>query len=195
MEGPPVVPLPAFSEPSRQFGSGPAAQQPPLTLHPQQTTPTDAGSLKGSPVGPVLTTPSSTGNERNPTKDELANAGKLVRGILGALVVLGDGLIRRFAKRELRRPTPDHLDDFSDPMGQILARHADLSILGPDLLDITSAAAAVGSYLIDGPLTTPRAVVSEVPPWSDGEEDTIVTVAPTESPTEPVIDPKSVTYL
>lgn len=190
------MPLPAFSEPSRQFGSGPAAPQQPLSFpHPSnQPTPADAGSLKGSPVGPVLTTPSSTGNERNPTKDELANAGKLVRGILGALVVLGDGLIRRFAKRELRRPTPDHLDDFSDPMGQILARHADLSILGPDLLDITSAAAAVGSYLIDGPLTTPRAVVSEVPPWSDGE-DTTVTVAPTESPTEPVIDPKSVTYL
>lgn len=154
--------------------------------------------------------PSLVGNEREPTKDELAHAGKLVRGILSAAVVLADGLIRRFGKRELRRPTADHLDDFSDPVGQILARHADLSVLGPDLIDVTTAAAAVGNYLIDGPITSPRATESAVPSWRDGE-DTPTTESPTESPdvsrlfpdhksrTEPVlppvVNPTQVSYL
>lgn len=185
------MPLPAFSEPSRQFGSGPAAQQQPLSFpHPSNQPMPEAGSVKASPAGPVLTTPSSVGSEREPTKDELAHAGKLVRGILSAAVVLADGLIRRFAKRELRRPTADHLDDFSDPVGQILARHADLSVLGPDLIDVTTAAAAVGNYLIDGPLTTPRATESAVPPWTEVEDP-----VPLQGPAEPVIDPNQVSYL
>jgi hypothetical protein len=117
-----------------------------------------------------------------------------VRGVLGALVVLADGLIRRFAKRDLRRPTGGHLDDFSDPVGQILARHTDLSVLGPDLIDVTSAAAAMGNYLIDGPITTPRATESAVPTWADTDDPNIGVPAP-QSPTEPIIAPAQVSFL
>lgn len=184
----PVVPLPAFGPPSVQFGSVPRPNPNPTAENPEEL-----GSLKDGPNGPVLMTPSSAG-KHTPSRDERAHAGKLVKGLLGALIVLTDGLMRRYAKRDLRRPTDENLEDFSNPIGQILARHVDLSALGPDLMDITDAASAAGEYLIDGPVSTLRRPESAVPDWTAYQDDDDPS-EPAQPLSEPVIDPTTVSFL
>ncbi len=81
-----------------------------------------------------------------------------VTAVLAALVVLAvtaaSVVIRWQARRDLRRPTKTQSRAIAAPVGRILMRRADLSMLGPDLVDILTAATATGEYIGDGPLLT-----------------------------------------
>jgi hypothetical protein len=72
------------------------------------------------------------------------------------LLAMAAGLaLLRLARRELRQPTGPQVKAFAEPSARILARHADLSMLSPDLVDGISAGYAVVDYASDGPLTGP----------------------------------------
>jgi len=79
----------------------------------------------------------------------------MVQGVSKLLMVLSDALLGR-AGRQLRRPTPEQLADFSEPIGAIVARHFDVSKLGLDVADLTTAGGAFGDWLSEGPVTLPK---------------------------------------
>lgn len=88
---------------------------------------------------------------RGPVKPEQ------VAGAVGALLglaLLGVDLTLRYTRRrKLRKPTKDQTREFAEPLGRILARHVDMSIFGPDLLDLAEVGNAAASYIDDGPIT------------------------------------------
>lgn len=112
------------------------------------------------PEQSVTRTPTSDGTG---SKGDPKAAAKLLAGLLGLVVVGAAYLVTSRTRRELRKPTPRQLDDISNPLGRILVRHADLSVLGPDLADLIEAGAATGAYLTDGPLTHGKTIESGIP--------------------------------
>ena len=143
------LPLPTFKAP----------EEPATPANPQNSQPLN---LNGSPNASenIPTDHSSTGDDgaegprvraRGPIKPEQ------VTGAVGALVslaLLGTNLVLKYTRnRKLRRPTREQVKDFSEPIGRLLARHVDMSIFGPDLLDLAEAGSAFDNYLSDGPLT------------------------------------------
>lgn len=78
--------------------------------------------------------------------------------VLGGLLAVVFGFAGRAVAargRVLRQPTRDDVDDITAPLGRILVRWFDLSVLGPDLADLAEAGAAAHAYTLDGPLTEP----------------------------------------
>jgi hypothetical protein len=114
--------------------------------------------------------PSLTSSLGEVKKPDAAQTTALVVGLLG-LVVAGAGwLVQRRAGRKLREPTKAQTSGVAEPLGRILIRHADLSLLGPDLADIIAAGAGVGAYLNDGPLLEGPAVDPGLPTDLNPEE-------------------------
>lgn len=136
-----MVSLPTFSDPS------PLPDENPLPgLHLLD----DAAG----PDGPTLTATSST--RRDPSRDELLHAAKLVKGLTSVLLTVVDLGLGRIKGRRLRKPDAGQLDDFSAPVAGILTRHVDIGVFGPDVADATEAAAVIGDWLGDGPVTYPK---------------------------------------
>lgn len=100
------------------------------------------------------------------------------------LVVLADLGLVRMRGRRLRRPTPEQLDEFSAPIGDIMARRVDVAKYGPDVYALTMAGGAFSDWLGDGALTKPVQTVEQV-----GMETVPVpfTVQPEASPFPPII--------
>ena len=61
----------------------------------------------------------------------------------------------------LRVASEQERDDIAQPLARILSRHADLSMLSPDLYDVAECAAATAGYVQSGPI---RLVRNETPP-------------------------------
>lgn len=78
-----------------------------------------------------------------------------VAKVLGGLIVLLTATLGVLAARqgkEFRQPTPAQRDDIANPLARIAVRHLPLDAIGDDLADLTEAAVASHSYVMDGPL-------------------------------------------
>lgn len=151
--------LPAFSQPapaSSPPASPPAA--PPAAPSPSSPTPGLRLPWNRKPDAPgaedTRTATSSGGTTDEPAATP-ADIGMAVAGITGLVLLLVDGLLRRTVRRRLRHPTKAQLRDFGAPVGAILARHADIKKLSPDLFDILRAGNVAGAWVNEGDLTSP----------------------------------------
>lgn len=149
--------LPQFSEPSGSLPPWMSDGSPSSQTSPSSP---EASGSQSDPSKPTSTKPATPGDDtrtgtssRRSGGDPVA-AGKLVAGILGLVAGVTAGLLRRRG-RELRMPTKTQLRDVGDPVGRMLVRHADLSLLGPDLGDFIEAGSATGNYLTEDRLTKP----------------------------------------
>ena len=81
------------------------------------------------------------------------------------LLIAGLSALARVTRGlELRTPTPRQRDDVAEPLARIACRHLPMDAVGPDLLDATTAAAALHTYALDGPLITrPAADPGDLP--------------------------------
>lgn len=162
----PAIPLPAFRQPHR-------AQLDPLNDgSPQPSSPHDESPGAGSPEPsspddapppPIESSPERPAGRRTRTSGtgDPGAAGKALAGLLVIVAgLLGASLAR--SGRRLRQPTPPQVDDIATPIGAILARHLPTDLLGPDLADLTQAAAATHKYVLDpaGPLITRTATAT-----------------------------------
>ena len=96
----------------------------------------------------------STATEPDPTPrkvgDPVVTAGIVVAGV-GLVIGVSAWLLSRRG-RTLRRPTNDQVRAFAKPVGALLARHTDLSWMGPDIADISTASAVITDYASEGPI-------------------------------------------
>jgi hypothetical protein len=110
---------------------------------------------------PVTTLPG-----RSPRAGDAREVGKVIAG----LVKLLTGIVAKLASSRglaFRRPTDVEANDIGQPIGRIVARHADISGVSPDVADAASATAAVSEYLLsDDPLLT-RAPEAWRPPETE----------------------------
>jgi hypothetical protein len=108
-------------------------------------------------------TPTSSIGDVPVRKPDVKEIVPLVIGLLGLVVAGGTWVVRRRTGRKLRQPTKDHTRAVAEPLARIMSRHADVSLLGPDLADIIAAGAAAGAWLNDGPLLEGPAVDPGLP--------------------------------
>lgn len=110
---------------------------------------------------PVTTLPG-----RSPRTGDAREVGKVIAG----LVKLLTGIVAKLAASRgltFRRPTDVETNDIGQPLGRIVARHADISGVSPDVADAAAATAAVSEYLLsDEPLLT-RAPEAWSPPETE----------------------------
>lgn len=129
----------------------------PITAPEVTRLPTSYPNGNPSASESIPTDNSSTGEEgprvrgRGPVKPEQVTGA--VAGLVGVALLFVDLGLKWSRKRKLRKPTKDQLRAFAEPVGRLLSRHVDMSLFGPDLLDLTESGAAVGEYLNDGPVT------------------------------------------
>lgn len=161
----PLVGLPSFKTPDWEATepkvSGAPLEPPPHYQTLTGETPAHEGHLH---VGATASLPSDAdgttrtgtwGTSRNPTAAETKTTVKMVSGIAKLAIVLTDVLLGR-ASRQLRRPTPEQLEEFATPVGAIVARHFDVAKLGLDVADLTTAGGAFGDWMSEGPVTLPK---------------------------------------
>lgn len=132
--------------------------------------PDDVGLSEAQGLPDIPTGTYSAGSDepsRRRGGDPIA-AGAMVAGLVGLVALAASWMVRQRAGRELRKPTPRQQEAIGEPLGRILVRHADLTMLGPDVTDMIEAGYATGEYLQDGPLTRPAEVTNDVP---DGDEE------------------------
>lgn len=160
-DDPPRGLVPRFTPPPEETELGATTSSSPSPLSPdlqaQARQILDRAELDGPGTPPGPTTTSTTGDDEPPrgkplSRDEVTG---LVVGVLGLVVAVAGGVIRWQTRRRLREPSAKQRRDIAAPLGRILQRRADLSILGPDIGDALQAAAATGAYLGDGPLLHP----------------------------------------
>ncbi len=89
------------------------------------------------------------------SKPSAAEATALMVGVVGLVVTGVAFVVRLRTRRKLREPTAQQRRDIAAPLGRILLRRADLTLLGPDIADLLQAGAATGAYLGDGDLLGP----------------------------------------
>lgn len=93
-----------------------------------------------------------------------ANIQAVMIGLVGLLFVGGAWMFRQRTKTALRVPTEAETQAIAVPLARLTARHADLSVIGPDLADVVEAGSAFGAYLAKGPLRErPASSVGEMP--------------------------------
>lgn len=114
--------------------------------------------------------------------------GKVLAGLVALAFVIGDGLLRRYSRRGLRKPTNEQTRDFARPIAAIIARHTDGIDIVPDVGDLIEAGSAAGTYLLEGPLTV-RAAVEALPDDyradRDGQADAPRVAQPEPAPAGP----------
>lgn len=156
--------LPTFRAPEPEPEPLPAPSPTPMTSsNPQgEPLPLDTPTQPRPATATLHADDASDGSTRTgiwgtrvPTAAETKTTVKMVQGVSKVLMVLSDALLGR-AGRQLRRPTPEQLADFSEPIGAIVARHLDVSKLGLDVADLTTAGGAFGDWLSEGPVTLPK---------------------------------------
>lgn len=158
----PLVGLPTFRAPEPESPPESPQEHPQVPQHPllrevqPDTLPQPHPSLTlRADDASSGSTPTGLWGTRTPSAAETKTTVKMVAGVSKLLMVLGDALLGR-AGRQLRRPTPEQLDEFATPIGAIVARHFDVSKLGQDVADLTTAGGAFGDWLSDGPVTLPK---------------------------------------
>lgn len=106
--------------------------------------------LSGAGIRTGISSPAGGAAER---RESAAATTALAVGLIGMIVVVADGLIRR-AERDarLRRPSKDQVQALAEPVAALAVRYLPVGLVGPTILDITAAGSAVGSYLLDGPV-------------------------------------------
>lgn len=129
-------------------------ESPPESPQENPTPPHPSATLRAD-VASGGSTPTAIWGTRTPTAAETKTTVKMVAGVSKLLVVMSDVLLGR-AGRQLRRPTPEQLDEFATPIGAIVARHFDVSKLGLDVADLTTAGGAFGDWMSEGPVTLPK---------------------------------------
>lgn len=103
----------------------------------------------------------STTRTRNPlSASEVEN---LALGIIGLCFVGAAWMYKTRTKRKLRMPTETEKFDIAAPLGRIASRHADLSLLGPDVTDTIHAGTALFAYINNAPLADGYYVDAGVP--------------------------------
>lgn len=117
--------------------------------------------------GDTPTVISSLGDVKKPDPEATT---ALVIGALGLVVAGAAFLARRRTRRKLRQPTKRQSRDIAEPLARIMLRHADPSLLNPDLADVIAAGGAFGAYLNDGDLFEGSAIDSGVPAGLNQEE-------------------------
>lgn len=183
----PPTPAPEFSEPRTPTTppSSPAVVSAPLPRFlPRSPSPdpapegTTVSDPQSSPVladvAPEDTRRSSASPRTSSSAGEKADP-KIVAGALAAVVgivatLVSAVLLRGPRPRELRRPTDEQADAIAAPLARIAGRHVPAAVLAPDLMDGIAAAAAVGNYIAEGPITSPAYDAGQLPDDPDTEE-------------------------
>lgn len=153
-----TMPLPRFRSPQ---------DDPPLPSVPadEETISPRAGETMSPPDSPQPSPPDSDRPEPLPLSPATPAAarmrtssagdpritGKLIGGLLALLVGTATALIAR-SGRTLRQPTRAQITDVAEPLGAILARHLPAELIGEDLADAATVAAAAHAYVLDGPV-------------------------------------------
>lgn len=178
-EAPQLSALPMFAPPSNLSRSDPPSQShstqsnpgelsselpPPL---PQQSPniqrlyPPDAQS--DQPTQSPAPTVTCTDDKPRPSAG--GDPTEVAKALSGLLVIITGALALAAARRGrwLRQPTPVQRDEIAAPLARVMTRHLPMQLLGPDMVDATTAAAAVHTYVLDGPLLTGAPAVEIVP--------------------------------
>jgi hypothetical protein len=150
-----LLPLPAFRQPLRDLPL-PEETGDPTSTTPGPSTDSPSGPLQpdspdGSPLPPLAPSPEPHGRTRTYTASDYAQASRVLHG----LIAIACGIaFAAFSRRGLlfRQPTRGEISDVTDPLGRVAARHLPMDLIGPDLLDLTEAAAAGHSYVLAGPI-------------------------------------------
>lgn len=151
-----LLPLPAFRQP---------LSDPPLPVETDDLTPTTPPSpdspsgrppLEG-PDGPPAPlpdlSPEPRGRTRTFSSSDYAQASRVLHGLIAIACGIAFTTLARRGLR-FRQPTIAEISGFTDPLGRVAARHLPMDLVGPDLLDLTEAAAAGHSYVLAGPIIT-----------------------------------------
>lgn len=158
--------IPMFAPPTTTPATRPPLNDP-LTVELETPPPSPASASAPGGVAGDSPPPNTDGASRRTstsTDRRLRPGGdpeKVAQAFGGLLVLLIAGLgslLRLTRGLELRSPTPRQRDDVAEPLARIACRHLPMDALGPDLLDATTAAAALHTYALDGPLITRPAV-------------------------------------
>lgn len=153
----PAVPLPAFRQPHQhRLDELPPDSQITSPDEPPASPPASPEPSRPDAAlpPPIESNPErrAAGRTRTSATDPSA-AGKALAGLLVIVAGVAAALLAR-SGRALRQPTPRQVDDVAAPIGRIIARHLPTDLIGPDLADVTEAAAAAHAYVLDpaGPL-------------------------------------------
>lgn len=201
-----AVGLPEFRQPTvappppRDPGSPPAGSPSTNPANPTGQLPrlTPPNPKPGGPDGAATRTATSSAGEG--LGRDHKHLGKTIAGLVALVFVIGDGLLRRYSRRGLRRPTKEQTQDFARPIAAIIVRHTDGLDLVPDVAELIEAGSAAGHYLLDGPLTV-RARIEKLEVFDDhGEPDAPPRTMQPEIPHPPAMVPppaphEHVTYL
>jgi len=161
------IPLPRFG---RQPTSDPlpddAIQTPAATDSLSEGRPPEAGSpspqldLQESPDGasppppvPSLDPPTRTGTSSGRGGANAKTAGEVLAGLVGVAC----GIAYTWAARRgwfFRQPTKADVDAFTQPLGEIAARHMNTDLISPDIVAGTRAVKAAHDYVLGGPMFT-----------------------------------------
>lgn len=142
------------SEPVGQSPNGNLRETPTTgrtSLHPESRVPPD-GQPSELADAATLTESYSAGNATR-RGDPRATA-KIIVGLVGVALGLTGWVLYR-GGRQLRKPTREQIAEFARPVGAIVARRTDLSWLGADINDLTTAAAVLTDWAADGPIAPP----------------------------------------
>lgn len=184
-----AVGLPEFRQPTAvplppRDPSSPSTN-PPSPLSGQPIHPTPPSLKPGGPDGAATRTATSSAGEG--LGRDHKHLGKTIAGLVALAFVIGDGLLRRYTRRGLRKPSKEQTQDFAKPIAAIIVRHTDGLDLVPDVADLIEAGSVAGHYLLDGPLTV-RAKAEKLEVFDDEPDVSPRTLQP-EIPHPPAMVP------
>jgi hypothetical protein len=159
--------LPRFSQPETRWPN-PEPGQNSADSPETATSPSEQRTRKPGHAG-TPTVISSLGDAKKPDSEQTT---RLMIGALGLVVAGAVFLVKLRTKRKLRQPTKSQYRDIAEPLARLALRHADVSWLNPDLVDIIAAGSATGAYLNDGDLLEGSATDSGVPADLNQPEET-----------------------
>jgi hypothetical protein len=157
-----VLPLPRFGRQPIRDPDLPEVtdDQIPTTPEPSpgMSGPQPASSPDESPAPPPVLSPdrrtrtgifSAPGDGRSAGDPSVAR--EVIAGLIGIACLWAYTLFGRRGY-DFRQPTEPQIGDVARPLGKLVARHLPTDVIGPDLIDITHAAAGAHRYVIAGPL-------------------------------------------
>lgn len=152
-----LLPLPRFKQPLSDLPlpeeTGDPTPTTPAPSTDSQWGPQQPDSPDSSPLPPLALSQEPRGHTRTYTASDFAQASRVLHG----LIAIACGIaFAAFSRRGLlfRQPTRGEISEVTDPLGRVAARHLPMDLIGPDLMDLTEAAAAGHSYVLAGPIIT-----------------------------------------
>lgn len=159
---PPMMTLPPEGSPDPSPSQDPPPAESPRTTRTRRLLPDGAAGPDAPPSPRPDDEPTRTAIS-SVSKPSAAEATALMVGVLGLVVAGAAFVVRLRTRRKLREPTSQQRRDIAAPLGRILLRRADLTLLGPDIADLLQAGAATGAYLGDGDLLGPLDLDAGIP--------------------------------